>query len=483
MASLRFYLDSVLKGRDTRAVFLRYKTPEGTATFYPDEPGVYVPTAKWDGKAQRVKGTGLEAQKLNNTLKALRERVEETLKQLREGYPLGYDPAPSVVRELLRVPATRATGKTSPNAGADLPTNPHQLSLPQLVRYMLVLRANELSDETCKLFAQVADRLDEYAERQKPAHAWHLARIMPSHLEEWRQWLVSSARVGLPTKGKGRAKAMGNVTANNRVGLLQACVNYFRDQDAFFRRVFTEDHLLVLGREFKTTSRVRQSLSKDELVAFYRAPLPPKSKASDALLRDIYVLGWCTSLRQSDLLGIQRVHIIWSTGENPQPIALDTTSIKTLSATKLPLNALAREIVLRWLDRDRPEIAPATVWGRHLARYRWPADNLFPFVGNRRRTVLQRLWQRMQLFSEPVEVVTLIGAKQVRTTVPRYTLLTLHTARHGFGNHMAAKNVPIEDTKLLMGHASSKTTEIYYHRPEVEAFTRAQQALDSMLND
>ena len=64
--------------------------------------------------------------------------------------------------------------------------------------------------------------------------------------------------------------------------------------------------------------------------------------------------------------------------------------------------------------------------------------------------------------------------------MPRAELLTLHSARHGFGNFMAANNVPIEDTKLNMGHFETKTTGIYHHRPEAAALDRAQQALDKV---
>ena len=62
--------------------------------------------------------------------------------------------------------------------------------------------------------------------------------------------------------------------------------------------------------------------------------------------------------------------------------------------------------------------------------------------------------------------------------MPRAGLLTLHTARRCFGNFMAANNVPIEDTKLYMGHFETKTTGIYHHRPEAAALDWAQQAPD-----
>ena len=97
--------------------------------------------------------------------------------------------------------------------------------------------------------------------------------------------------------------------------------------------------------------------------------------------------------------------------------------------------------------------------------------------GSGRRKSLRQLWQQLNLFTELVEVVRVSGGRQQRRFVPRYSLLSIHTSRHGFGNHMAASKVPISEVQLLMGHSSSKTTEIYFHVPQQQAFDSAAQAL------
>ena len=74
MASLKYYLDKQLAGRPTRALYLRYKTTSGSTTFY---PGQHSTLAKWDAKAQRLRGTSLDTTKQNKELVAYRANIEE----------------------------------------------------------------------------------------------------------------------------------------------------------------------------------------------------------------------------------------------------------------------------------------------------------------------------------------------------------------------------------------------------------------------
>jgi integrase len=41
--------------------------------------------------------------------------------------------------------------------------------------------------------------------------------------------------------------------------------------------------------------------------------------------------------------------------------------------------------------------------------------------------------------------------------------ITFHALRHTFGTQMAAKGAPLRNIQEWMGHADSKTTEIYRH--------------------
>jgi integrase len=55
--------------------------------------------------------------------------------------------------------------------------------------------------------------------------------------------------------------------------------------------------------------------------------------------------------------------------------------------------------------------------------------------------------------------------------------ITFHELRHTFGTRMAAAGVPLRTLQQWMGHADSKTTQVYAHyqpsEAEVEAVDRA----------
>ena len=70
-----------------------------------------------------------------------------------------------------------------------------------------------------------------------------------------------------------------------------------------------------------------------EMLSFYYAPVPARLRATLLLLRDVYCLGWCTSLRQSDLFLLHRSHVLFDA--QGIAVALDTTSIKALKNNPL----------------------------------------------------------------------------------------------------------------------------------------------------
>ena len=459
MASLKYYLDAPLKNRTGRALYLRYKTATGSTSFY---PGLDTVLAKWDGKAQRLRGTSLDVHKLNQQLVDFRKSVYDAVEALRQQTPNLADPLPTLVKA--RVSRGNASLATS-----DVLTLG---SLPDLVRRAALLREGELRKSSRTQYSYTANCLEHFCPADDAR--WTLGQLTAAHLETWRQWMVRPRDSG----GLGT----DNQTANNRLAVVGASLTYFRTHDRAYRLLLDEELVLITSRKFKVVKHIRTHLTQDELLSFYHAELPPESRGSEYLVRDIYCLSWLTSLRQSDLFELSPHHILWD-GSDPatrRPVALDTTSIKSLTTTRLPLNKLAGDILCWWLDRERPELAPGTKLQHELARFKWPQDRIFPLVSRRRHAVIKLLWERLGLFPELVEVVKAKGAHQSRTLVPRRELLTLHTARHGFGNFMAASNVPIEDASLLMGHANIETTKIYYHRPEQQAFDRASLALASL---
>lgn len=51
--------------------------------------------------------------------------------------------------------------------------------------------------------------------------------------------------------------------------------------------------------------------------------------------------------------------------------------------------------------------------------------------------------------------------------------ISFHTLRHGFGSHLAGRNVPLHEIQMLMGHSRLDTTGVYLHANPVKALERS----------
>jgi len=53
--------------------------------------------------------------------------------------------------------------------------------------------------------------------------------------------------------------------------------------------------------------------------------------------------------------------------------------------------------------------------------------------------------------------------------------ISFHTLRHGFGSHLAGKNIPLHQIQMLMGHSRLDTTGVYLHANPVDALKNAEE--------
>lgn len=74
---------------------------------------------------------------------------------------------------------------------------------------------------------------------------------------------------------------------------------------------------------------------------------------------------------------------------------------------------------------------------------------------------------RLAVVDRMVEVVETIAGHVMKRPVPKWELVTMHTARHTFAPQSLMRGMPVEVLQKVLGHANINTTLIY---PRVENF-------------
>ena len=173
-------------------------------------------------------------------------------------------------------------------------------------------------------------------------------------------------------------------------------------------------------------------LSAEELEKIARALLPNNL----ALERDAFVFCCYTGLRYSDLHDLHSGNLYdWDGG---QVLRLTQTKTRTGVSIYLTVPALAL-----------------------LAKYDGTRARLLPVFEN---AVMNRYLKRIARLAgvdRLVEVVETIDGHIFKRPVPKWELVTMHTARHTFATQSLMRGMPVEVLQKVLGHANIKTTLIY----------------------
>ncbi len=175
-------------------------------------------------------------------------------------------------------------------------------------------------------------------------------------------------------------------------------------------------------------------LSADDLSALAAAVLPEYLTR----VRDVLLFSCYTGLRYSDVWALQPGNLQeWDGGR-----ILRLVQTKTRTGVSIYLTQEAGAI----LDKYRGEDERA---------------RLLPVLANQ---VMNRYLKRVGKYAgltAPVVVTEQVGGEIVKKSVPKYELLTTHTARHTFATQSLLRGMPVEVLQKVMGHAKIQTTLIY----------------------
>jgi site-specific recombinase XerD len=238
-----------------------------------------------------------------------------------------------------------------------------------------------------------------------------------AELDDLRRFLAQ-----LTTLGYARASIA------RRVGAIHTFYRW-----ALANREVERDPAALLGRP-KVISRLPTVLRVGEAAALVESPAAPEDPDELDLalaLRDraILELMYGSGLRVSEVAGLtlSRVDL-----ERERVLVFGKGS----KEREVPMSEFVREALAVYLERGRPEMAPAG-----------GSDALF--------------WNRRLRPIGPRDIRRLVGRYGGSTLAGRR--VTPHTLRHSFATHLLEGGADIRAVQELLGHASVATTQRYTH--------------------
>ncbi len=173
-------------------------------------------------------------------------------------------------------------------------------------------------------------------------------------------------------------------------------------------------------------------LSAAELATLGGATLPTGLVRT----RDAFLFCCYTGLRYSDLAELREGNLHTWDGAR----VLRLTQTKTRTSVSIYLTGAASAL---------------------LDKYRGEGVHLLPVMANQvMNRNLKEITKRAGL-RELVETVEVVAGKIIKQQVPKYELVTMHTARHTFATQSLLRGMPVEVLQKVMGHARLQTTLIY----------------------
>ena len=213
--------------------------------------------------------------------------------------------------------------------------------------------------------------------------------------------------------------SLANSTANKRLDYLTGFLKFCADMGVY------NIENLNKGKRLKEYETHFIYITKDELKKLYNHDF-----ASETLtkVRDLFIFGCATGLRESDYSNVKP--------ENIKDGKLYITTKKTADPLVIPLNSYSRSI---------------------LEKYNF---NLPMFQQQKFNGYLKEVG-KVAGIDTPEQIVTHRKAQRIEETVPKYQLMTSHTARRTFITQSITRGIPLPAIRKMTGHKDLKSFQKY----------------------
>jgi site-specific recombinase XerD len=239
-------------------------------------------------------------------------------------------------------------------------------------------------------------------------------------------------------------------TVRNYVSCFEAFINYYKDREPItLNEIDIRTYLQKLIHEGKSNSYINMAVNSIkfyyEIVngmpnRFYDLERPRKEKQLPEVLskEDIIKLMNCTNnIKHRCIIGL-----LYSSG-------LRRSELLNLNVTDIDSNRMVVVIKSAKGNKDRISILSPSILKDLKTYYKEYRPKRYLFEG--------RVGQQYSV-SSVLRIVTDAGER-----AGIHKKVTPHMLRHSFATHLLESGTDIRHIQLLLGHSSTKTTEIYTH--------------------
>jgi integrase len=189
-------------------------------------------------------------------------------------------------------------------------------------------------------------------------------------------------------------------------------------------------NLKFQSKAFKVVETESDSiaLSEEELNAIYLLDLSNNTRLEK--VRDLFIIGANSGLRFSDFTDIKPDNI----KKDGNDFVLDIIQYKTKNQVIVPLNKVSLEILQKYNNQLPPAI-----------------------TNQKFNDYIKEIAQMVKALHEPITRAITKGGKQFEETVPKWQLVSSHTARRSMATNAYERGTPAISLMQITGHRTEKS--------------------------
>ncbi|MBL7854848.1 MAG: site-specific integrase [Cyclobacteriaceae bacterium] len=231
-----------------------------------------------------------------------------------------------------------------------------------------------------------------------------------------------------------KEKELNDNTVGTHIKHIKTIMNEAFERDLHSNLKFKRKGFVVFRKDSDSVY-----LSESEISSLLAIDLRSNQKLER--VRDVFCINCWLGLRYSDLVRVTKDKIIEENGMTLLKIETE----KTGQIVRVPINPKARPLLEKY-GYNLPAISPQK-FNEYLKEV----------------TAIKRAGLDI-----PVEITHSRAGQKVRKTVPKYELITSHTARRSFATNLYLQGVPSQHIMTVTGHKTEKAFRAYLKLSDME---------------